>query len=430
MVKLETKWIAIPSCATPAELYHLTENAYKERVDYYNDKHWRKQLSHRRSGRSKRPFVFLLIILLLTAGIATSWWFISGQRAAAPSPATTHSATEKTLLDGMSLRDKVASLFMFHTPSTDPQVLAAYYQKYKPAGLIFMDDNIPATREAMQAETAALKTASKLPPLIAIDEEGDSVKRLNADTFPGALTLADLPPSAAKNAFSQRSDLLKSFGFNLNFGIIADVTDNPNSYIFPRVLGTTPQAAADRVAAAVEGSKNRTLTTLKHFPGHGETTDNSHVSIPTAQTTMADWQTGPALPFKAGIDAGADFVMFGQLRYSAVDTQPATLSATWHQTLRDKLGFKGLAITDDMIMLLDSGNPDYADPVANAVAALKAGNDIVLYVLDHNSDASQIDPDTLIDGVVAAVKDGQLSQSVIDRHARAVLSVRQELADR
>jgi len=388
-----------------------------------------KRRRYRRSGKNFAAAAAIIVVVVI---VAVSWFLLAHSRRTTAPAATPSVSVEPSYIDqtmaGMSLRDKVASLFIFHTPGTDPATLSQYAKSYKPAGLIFMEDNIPATKNELRAETAALTTDKQLPPLIAIDEEGDTVKRLGSDTYPGALTLADLPPNASKDAFAKRSDLLQHLGFNLNFGIVADETDNPNSFIFPRVLGTTPQAAADRVAAAVEGSKGKTLTTLKHFPGHGETTANSHMTIPLATTSLSTWQQGPALPFKSGINAGADLVMFGQLAYTAVDQQPATLSKAWHDILRDQLGFKGLTVTDDMIMLQGSGDPAYSDPVANAVAAIKAGNDLLLYVLDHDSETSRINPDKLIDGVVAAVKAGKLSQSDIDQHVRAVLNVRHDLA--
>lgn len=342
--------------------------------------------------------------------------------ASVPAPSFVDQALAK-----MTLRDKVASLFILHTPGTDPAVLAKYMTTYKPGGLIFMGDNIPANLDNLKAQTSALITDKQLPPFLSVDEEGDTVKRLATDAYPGALTLPYKPPSATKDAFAGRSDLLKGVGLNLNFGIIADVTANPKSFIYPRVLGTTPQTASDRVAQAVEGSKSKTLSTIKHFPGHGETGADSHTSIPTAPTSYADWQQRVALPFKAGINAGADMVMFGQLRYTAVDQQPATLSKKWHDIVRNEFGFKGVIITDDMIMLQDSGEPAYADPVANAIAGLQAGNDLLLFVLDHDSQNSRIDPNRLIDGVVAAVNDGRISQAVIDERARNVLETRHTL---
>ncbi len=384
-----------------------------------------------------RPFIVLLIIGVAIAGTAV--WVWPKQNSNAPQVAPTKQQTPATspppappsfvdqTLAGMSLRDKVASLFILHTPGSDPTTLASYETTYKPSGLIFMGDNIPATLAQLTAETQALTTNKALPPLLAVDEEGDTVKRLAADTFHGALTLPDMPPAATADAFAKRSDLLKSVGLNLNFGIIADVTSNPASFIFPRVLGTTPQQAADRVAQAVLGSKNKTLSTLKHFPGHGETTADSHISIPATNLPLDTWKQRDALPFKAGIAAGADVVMFGQLRYTAVDQAPAALSATWHNIIKNDLGFKGLTITDDMIMLQDSGEAAYADPVNNAVAAIQAGNDLLLYVLNHDSTKSKIDPATLINGVVAAVTSGRITEATIDAHARAVIAARHSL---
>lgn len=366
-------------------------------------------------------------------GIALWLWHPAGEKqpsstpqSSIPKPAPTLSYVDQTLAK-MSLHDKVASLFIFHTPTSNPASLATYLATYKPAGLIFMDDNIPPTTAQLITETQSLTTDKLLPPLLAVDEEGDTVKRLASDTFPGALTLPSLPPSATATAFLQRSSLLRSVGLNLNFGIIADVTDNPNSFIFPRVLGTTPNQAADRVAQAVIGSKGKTLTTLKHFPGHGETTADSHTTIPSTDVSFADWQQRDAVPFKAGIDAGADVVMFGHLVYSAVDTTPATLSSKWHDIIRNNLGFKGLIVTDDMIMLQDSGDPRYVDPVKNAITAINAGNDLLLYVVDHGSATTKIDPNSLVNGVVAAVNSGQINQSTIDAHARAILAERYKI---
>jgi beta-N-acetylhexosaminidase len=212
-------------------------------------------------------------------------------------------------------------------------------------------------------------------------------------------------------------------GITLNFGIIADTTANPASFIYDRVLGTTPESAAARVTAAVEASKNMTLSTLKHFPGHGETIADSHQTIPTIPLAYDQWLARDKPPFAAGIDAGADVVMAGHLRYSAVDSRPASLSKKWHDILRLDLGFKGVVITDAMGMLQDSGDPTYADAVRNAVLALQAGNTMLLYVTDPAPS-----PQVLIDGIVVAVKSGQLSESTITQAAKIALELRSKSA--
>jgi beta-N-acetylhexosaminidase len=403
----------------------------------HNKQHQKQKYSKKRGLVITTSVAVLAVIMLAAIAAWLNWWPFTqdhdnksnqsnaSQRSKSqPQPPTY--AEQK--LAAMSLRDKVASLFILHTPGTDPATLSNYISKNKSGGLIFMGDNIPDTMDALKAQTSALVIDKQLPPLIATDEEGGTVRRLPDDDYAGPQTLRSQPPSATKQAFSQRSDLLKSAGINLNFGIIADVTSDRNSFIYPRILGINAKDASDRVAQAVEGSKGKTLSTLKHFPGHGETPDNSHITIPAASTSFDDWQNRVSLPFKAGIDAGADLVMFGHLRYTAVDDQPATLSKKWHDIIRNNLGFKGLIITDDMIMLQDSGDAAYADPVKNAVSALRAGNDLLLYVLDHGDGSSSIDPDTLIDGVVAAVQSGAIKQSDLDETVKKVLEVRHDVS--
>lgn len=323
----------------------------------------------------------------------------------------------------MSLKDKIADLLILHVPGTDPATLASYVRQYHPAGLIFMGDNIPATKAELKAETAAIQSTTNIPYFISTDEEGCTVKRLSSDTFACPHELGSDPVASTTSAFRSRSILLKSVGINLNFGIVADITSDPNSFIYPRVFSGDPHTAGDRVAAAVSGSKGETLSTLKHFPGHGETEENSHITIPSTNVPKEQWSQTDAVPFKEGIDAGADVLMFGQLTYAAVDTQPASLSKTWHDIATKELGFKGLMITDDMFMLQESGDPAYADPVKNAVAALNAGNDLLLYVNNHGQ-GTDMDVSALVDGIAAAVQSGELPQSSIDAKVKKVLAER------
>jgi beta-N-acetylhexosaminidase len=335
-----------------------------------------------------------------------------------------------TVMNAMSLEEKAASLLVLHTPGTSSAALSEFVEKYNIGGLILMGDNIPPDHtELKQLASTLYGDDAKLPRLVATDQEGGTVQRIPGDDFDSALTLKDQSPSAAYTAFEQRSRLVQPVGVTLNFGIVADVTANQTSFIYPRVLGTTPHAAADRVAAAVKASRGKTLSTLKHFPGHGETAADSHTSIPTTDVSFEHWRQYDRLPFAAGVHAGAEAVMLGHLRYVSVDGAPASLSAKWHDILRNDLQFKGVAITDDMIMLQHSGDPAFADPVQNAVSALAAGSDMLLYVLNNADDpASRIDPQRLVDGIVAAMKNGVLDAAKVDQSVRRVLDLREKSA--
>lgn len=324
----------------------------------------------------------------------------------------------------MSLEDKIASLLVMGMDGTDPAALGTFASTYKLGGFILMGTNIPASDATLRAETAALRGNDlMLPRLVAIDEEGGTVKRLPGDTFASGLTLKGLPPAATAQAFSERSAMVRSVGVTLNFGIIADTTTNKKSFIYDRVLGATPAVAAANVDAAVRASSGQTLSTLKHFPGHGETAADSHQTIPVIATSYPNWMKRDKPPFAAGIAAGADVVMMGHLQYSAVDSRPASLSKKWHDVLRETLGFKGVIITDAMGMLRDSKNPAYVDAVKNAVAALQAGNTMLLYVTDPVAN-----PKILVDGIAAAVKRGDISEQLIAADAKLALELRSKSA--
>ena len=331
-------------------------------------------------------------------------------------------------LHKMDLEQKIRSLLVLHYPGTDAATLQSFMATYGAGGFILMGSNIPASPDELASLTSVLSSDPELPAIVAIDEEGGDVTRLPYDGFAGANTLRSEDPAATLAAFQGRAALLKSVGVNLNFGIVADVTANPQSFIFSRTLGDTPDSAAARVAAAVDGEQSVVASTLKHFPGHGSTSGDSHVSIPTSGMTEQDWRLSDAVPFAAGIAAGAPLVMFGHLAYTAVDSLPASLSLAWHTLLRDKLGFTGITITDDMTMLQGSGLPEFSDPVQNAISAVAAGNDLLLYVLAADPSIDGVDPNAIVAGLMAAVTNGSISVGQIDASALRVLTLRRSFA--
>ncbi|MFJ6652451.1 glycoside hydrolase family 3 N-terminal domain-containing protein [Microbacterium sp. NPDC091313] len=325
----------------------------------------------------------------------------------------------------MSLREKAASVVMGHIPTTDPARAAAYMSQNGLGGFILMGANVPRDEADLRALTEAMTPDAAFPPLLAIDQEGGDVSRLAWDDLPSARTLKSDAPDATRDAFAGRAALVGRAGIDVNFGIVADVTADPGMFIFRRALGTDPQGGAERVAAAVAGEGDQVLSTLKHFPGHGAAPGDSHAGIPQTDESLDQWRAKDAVPFAAGIEAGAPLLMFGHLRYTAVDSAPASLSAEWHRIAREELGFTGVSVTDDLGMLQASGEPAYADPVANAVQALAAGNDLVLAVVytDQGSAAR------LVDGIASAVETGALPAARLDEAATRVAELRLERAD-
>ncbi|HOT34057.1 MAG TPA: glycoside hydrolase family 3 N-terminal domain-containing protein, partial [Rhodoglobus sp.] len=304
-----------------------------------------------------------------------------------------------------------------HVPGLDVGALEAFASENRIGGLILMGDNVPDPAADLASMTSGMSAEPGLPLLLGIDQEGGIVRRIDTDTAASAEELRFLDPDASRDAFATRGALLQSLGVSINFGIVADVTGDPDSFIYERSLGSTAADAAARVAAAVEGERGTVLSTLKHFPGHGVSPGDSHSSIPTTQISLDEWRVDHEPPFAAGIDAGAEVVMFGHLQFDAVDPQPASLSPMWHDLLRTELGFEGLIITDDMSMLQNSGRDDLVDPYQNAVRAVAAGNTMLLYV-------GPVD----VPGVVAEVRDavqaGTIDEALIDDAAWRILAAR------
>lgn len=325
---------------------------------------------------------------------------------------------------GMSLSERAASVIVGHIPTTDPAALREYMTSTGAGGFILMGANIPPTEDRLREVTAALTVNAAAPPLLGIDQEGGDVSRLPWDDFPSSVTLKNEPPEATELAFAGRGALVQRAGISVNFGIVADITDDTGMFIYRRALGTTPESGASHVAAAVVGEEPEALSTLKHFPGHGAAPGDSHRGIPSTDETYDQWLQTDAVPFAAGIDAGAPLLMFGHLAYTAIDAAPATLSSEWHRIAREELGFAGVAITDDLGMLEASGLREYQDPVSNAVAALSAGNDMVLSVLGTTA---QTVP-RLTAGIVAAVESGELPAERLDEAAVRVMTLRLETA--
>jgi beta-N-acetylhexosaminidase len=327
-------------------------------------------------------------------------------------------------VSAMSLREKAAAVVMGHVPTTDAAAMRSYMEQTGIAGFILMSANIPPDEAATQSVTQALTIDPALPPLIAVDQEGGDVSRLPWDTFASALTLKDQPVAAAVDAFAGRGGLVKRAGIGVNFGVVADVTDDPGMFIYRRALGTTPVAAAERVGAAVRGERGQVYTTLKHFPGHGAAPGDSHSGIPSSAESKAEWAASDALPFDAGIAEGAQLLMFGHLAYTSIDLAPATLSPEWHRIAREEHGFGGVIVTDDLGMLQASGVPEYQDPVANAVHALAAGNDLLVTVVSSTPDTAP----RIVDGIVAAVEAGQVPAARLEEAAMRVTALRLGLA--
>jgi beta-N-acetylhexosaminidase len=290
-------------------------------------------------------------------------------------------------------------------------------------GLVFLANNITSGEQITTFNTT-VQTYSKIPLFITCDEEGGRVGRLKssleAHSIRAMLKYKDDGKEMAFQNAVTLAQTLKKYGFNMDLAPVADVWSNPkNTVIGDRAFSDDFEEAATLVASAVKGFKSEdVISVLKHFPGHGDTSQDSHYGSAYVTKTLAELRQEEFLPFSAGIDAGADMVMLGHLIVSDVDETPATLSyKIVTDILRGELGFEGIVITDALNM---QAMLDHYGAEQIATETVKAGVDILL---------SPPSLEKSIDAIIAAVESGEIPETRIDESVRRILTLKMQLYD-
>lgn len=248
--------------------------------------------------------------------------------------------------------------------------------------------------------------------IVAVDQEGGGVLRvLDVPYAPAAMALGaadDLELTREVAAASARG--LRAAGINVNFAPVADVNVNPaNPVIADRSFGADPAAVARQVQAFVQGLQAEGVAaTVKHFPGHGDTSEDSHLELPVLQRSLADLEKLELLPFRTAVDAGVAAVMSAHIMFPALDsTLPATLSPVLlQQLLRENLGFDGVVFSDALNMKAIADN---YPPVTANLLALQAGVDMPVNI---GPPASHLE---LAEGLALALREGRLAAEALRR---------------
>lgn len=309
-----------------------------------------------------------------------------------PSPSAAPLSPAVTEPQRPTLEDKVWQM-MYVTPqdligkkhSSDKELWADALDEKPAGGIVFLSENIPSV-EGMHGMMDAINCADG-GVFLGLDEEGGEVARLS---YALGVTTRFKPMYeyqlkgtgvAFQNAQTIGKDI-SSFGFNMNFAPVADVWNNYwNTVIGYRSYATDAKRCAELVAAAVEGYHSAgVISVLKHFPGHGNTFEDSHYDSAYTKKSLEEMRKCEFLPFISGIEAGCDVVMLGHIIATDIDSEyPATLSSIIIQdVLRGELGFKGLVITDAFTM---AGLGELSEAEA-AVKAVEAGCDMILAPAD------------------------------------------------
>lgn len=328
--------------------------------------------------------------------------------------------TAKNILTSMTLEQKVAQMFFVRCPEENAESIMKEYQFG--GYLLFARDFEQETKESITQKITAYQDNATIPAFIGVDEEGGTVNRISKFK-----TFRDTPfesPSALykKGGFAEierdtteKSELLKSLGVNINFAPVCDVPDTSEDFIYSRSFGTDAEQTSIYVKAVVTTMKELGMgSVLKHFPGYGNNVD-THTGIAYDKRAYETFQNVDFLPFKAGIDAGAPFVLVSHNIVECMDSKlPASLSEVVHHILRTQLGFEKVIITDDLSM---DAITTYTGDTSAAVMAVQAGNDM-LCCTNYTEQ---------IAAVLKAVEDGIITEERINESVLRILQAKYEM---
>lgn len=338
------------------------------------------------------------------------------------------------ILSEMTTQEKVAQLFIIspealtgvHGVTAAGSITEEAFSAYPVGGIIYMEPNILSWDQTSQMLSAIQEISLNrigLPLFLAVDEEGGRVCRVsgrleNVPYIPEMSSIGSAgDPSLASETGRTIGKYLNQLGFNVDFAPVADVLTNPaNTVIGNRSFGSDPILAADMVSQEVEGLREQGIcATLKHFPGHGNTEEDSHQGLAVSYKTLEELKSCELLPFESGIAAGADFIMAGHIVMPNItgDNVPASLSYKMlTEILRDNLGYNGIIITDALNMGAIVNSYDSGEA---ALEAFQAGADMLLMPGDFPAAYSVM---------LEAVESEKISNERLEASLRRIVSLK------
>ena len=337
-----------------------------------------------------------------------------------------HEILADALVEKMSDEELYAQILMFGWAGAEPSRLLNSWVSERGLGSVkvfgWNTDNIRlVARSVKSLQQRALAQRFKIPLFVATDQEGGWIRHVKGSTSvtPGNLAIgaSGFPRDAYYSGLYINREIA-ALGINMNFAPTVDLyTDKHSTIIGTRSFGEDPRSAGILGAAFAQGSLDAgVIPTAKHFPGHGDTPNDSHGFLPRIQIDMETFENRELVPFKYLIKAGVPAIMSGHLSFPKIRSngEPATLSEFFlTEILRNRLGFEGLIITDDMMM---NGGTLYAGSLSVAFRmAVEAGNDIVI-----SSTTAQLD-DPLWSANLSLMKTDEKFRGKVKAAARRVI---------
>ncbi|HEM6338751.1 TPA: beta-hexosaminidase [Streptococcus suis] len=369
-------------------------------------------------------FGSLLVVLLYLGLLLTFFLGKKEDTEVEHTVATSESSTEVSdkekvvsqYLSQMTIEEKVGQMIFARMPSAgQTEALETYHFG---GYILFASDFEGKTLEQVKEEIASYQSLSKVPLLMASDEEGGTVTRISQlleTPFASPLELYQAGGiEAILSDAKQKTSLLKEEGIYAGFFPVADLSTDPSSFIYDRTIGQDATITSDYISQLVTVLKEEQFaSTLKHFPGYGDNAD-SHTDLVYDNRSLEELRANDFLPFKAGIEAGADSIMVSHNIVPAIDDVPSSISPEINKILRNELGFEGVIMTDDFDM---QGLVQFVDQDTGALQTIQAGTDMIL----SSSYASQIPY------IIEQVKAGTITEERIDQSVKRILGMKYDL---
>lgn len=312
-------------------------------------------------------------------------------------------------------------------------------------GVILFAENLADTQQIVNLTTAfqnsALASKNKIPLFIGTDQEGGEVVRLNKGTsLPGNMALGAINSvEDAKKAGNILASELSALGINVNYAPSLDVNSNPqNPIIGIRSYSSDPKIVSKLGVSMINGiQQNNVVASAKHFPGHGDTSTDSHTSLPMVDKSLQELEKCELVPFEEAVASGVDMIMTAHIQFPQIEketvvseldgsevTLPATLSKTFvTDILRNKLGFNGVVTTDAMNMSAISENFSTSQA---CILAINAGVDILLMPVSLTDESSNVELASLIGNIKSAVKNGVIKEETINNAVKRILDLKEK----
>ncbi len=377
----------------------------------------------------RKSMVYMLILaMLFLAGGCSEREQEPPQEEPEENPPIEEPVVERDLIkekvEAMSLEEKIGQLVVVGIEGTTiDETAAGFIKDYNVGGVILFGRNVENTPQLLKLINSLKETnASKIPLFIAVDEEGGRVSRLPSEfaKLPTAKRIGDGgKEEAAYSIGGVIAGALKAFGYNMDFAPVLDINSNPkNPVIGDRAFGSEAEIVSEMGAATMRGLTDKGIVAVvKHFPGHGDTAVDSHISLPVVNKTLEELRQLELIPFKAAIEEGVDSVMVAHIQYSKIDTDaPATLSSKiLTELLREEMGFEGVIITDDLTMGAIVGNYDIGEA---AITSINAGSDILLSCHGYENSLR------VLEAIKGAVEENRISTERLEESVYRILKLK------